>query len=312
MSNIFIPTLNQILFLLILIFIGFILRKTNILPENSAKVLSLLETYVFVPAVVLSTFLSNFTFEKLENLYKYFIAGIIVVVILILFALLFVNLFKKEGYLKKIYTYALAFPNFGFMGIAVAKALFSNIFLEYLMFIIPFYIAIYAWGIPKLLIPSDKGKKGIIKTLINPMFIAMIIGIIFGLINLKLPLFIDNSVNTLGNLMSPIAMILTGITVSKVNFKETFISFNVYILSVIRLLLIPLIFIGILSFVKIDISLKVCIMCAVSMPLGLNTIVIPTAYDFDTSEASSMALVSHVLSLLTIPLIFSLFELINK
>ena len=46
------------------------------------------------------------------------------------------------------------------------------------------------------------------------------------------------------------------------------------------------------------------------MPLGLNSIIVLNAYDKDISEASAMALVSHVLSIITIPLIFSIFSAI--
>jgi predicted permease len=197
------------------------------------------------------------------------------------------------------------------MGIAVAGALFPEIFLEYLMFVIPFYIAIYAWGIPNLLIPKTHNKKTFkekLKTLLNLMFIAMIVGIIIGLLNLTLPSFISTSINSLGSSMSSIAMILTGIIVSKISLKENFTNIKVYLLSFIKLILIPILFVIALSFINISETIKICIICAVAMPLGLNTIVIPTAYDLDTKEASSMALISHLLSAVTLPLIFLLFE----
>lgn len=315
MTNIFIPTLNQILFLLLLIFIGYILTKTKILPTNSAKVLSLLETYVFVPALVLSTFITSFSIQKLTTSWKFFLAGTIVIIILIFITYLIVPLFTKDNYIKKIYIYGLAFPNFGFMGIAIAGALFPDIFLEYLMFVIPFYIAIYAWGIPNLLIPNDKKKtsyKDKLKSLLNPMFIAMIFGIILGIINITLPTFLATSITTLGNSMSPIAMLLTGITISKISLKGSLLNIKVYILSFFRLILIPLLFILSLRFININNEIKICIICSVSMPLGLNTIIIPAAYDLDTKEASSMALISHLLSVITIPLIFLLFETMTK
>jgi predicted permease len=46
------------------------------------------------------------------------------------------------------------------------------------------------------------------------------------------------------------------------------------------------------------------------MPLGLNTLVIPAAYGKDTSAAAGMALVSHFLSCISIPLVFLLMETI--
>ena len=153
MNDIFIPTLNQILYLVTLIIIGYILIKTKILPENSSKVLSRIETFVLVPSLILSTFITNFTIEKLKSSWMFFLGGIIVILISIILGILLAKLFTKNEYIKKIYTNGLAFSNFGFMGLAVVKALFPSIFLEYLMFVIPFYIAIYAWAIPSLLIP---------------------------------------------------------------------------------------------------------------------------------------------------------------
>ena len=56
-----------------------------------------------------------------------------------------------------------------------------------------------------------------------------------------------------------------------------------------------------------DIFLK-CGMCVAAMPMGLNTIVIPAAYGKDTTDAAGLALVSHVFSILTIPLAFMLLQ----
>jgi predicted permease len=313
MNEIFIPTLNQILYLVTLILIGYILIKTKILPENSSKVLSRIETYILVPSLILSTFISNFTIEKLKTSWMFFAGGTIVILISIILGIFLAKLFTKDEYIKKIYTYGLAFSNFGFMGLAVVKALFPNIFLEYLMFVIPFYIAIYAWAIPSLLIPiknQEKTFKSKLKRFINPMFISMFIGIILGLINIKLPSFLDTSITTLGNTMSPLAMLLTGVTVAKLSIKETFNNLKVYILSITRLIILPLLGILILKFIDINETLKICTICAISMPLGLNTIVVPAAYDLDTKEASSMSLISHLLSAITIPLIFLLFQYI--
>jgi predicted permease len=313
MNEIFIPTLNQILYLVTLILIGYILIKTKILPENSSKVLSRIETYILVQSLILSTFITNFTVEKLKTSWLFFAGGTIVILISIILGIFLAKLFTKDEYIKKIYTYGLAFSNFGFMGLAVVKALFANIFLEYLMFVIPFYIAIYAWAIPSILIPIENQEntfKSKLKRFINPMFISMFIGIILGLINIKLPSFLDTSITTLGNTMSPLAMLLTGVTVAKLSIKETFNNLKVYILSITRLIIIPLLGILILKFIDINETLKICTICAISMPLGLNTIVVPAAYDLDTKEASSMSLISHLLSAITIPLIFLIFQYI--
>lgn len=45
---------------------------------------------------------------------------------------------------------------------------------------------------------------------------------------------------------------------------------------------------------------------AVGTPLGLNTVVFPSAYGGDPKTGASMAMISHTLSVITIPLMYLL------
>ena len=49
---------------------------------------------------------------------------------------------------------------------------------------------------------------------------------------------------------------------------------------------------------------------AFAAPLGLNTVVFPAAYGEDSSTGASMAMISHTLCVLTIPLLYALMTLI--
>ena len=50
--------------------IGFILKKLKLLPDNASTVLSKLETFVFCPALTISTFATRFTVENLKLQYN--------------------------------------------------------------------------------------------------------------------------------------------------------------------------------------------------------------------------------------------------
>lgn len=309
---VFLSTLNQMGFLLLLIAIGFILVRSGILSTEGAGVLSKLETYVLVPALVMGTFMQNFTTERIGTAGRYFLVGLAVIAISIPIAVLVGRQFSKNFDLRNIYIYGLAFSNFGFMGNAVVKALFPEIFMEYLIFVLPFWTFIYMWGVPYLLMSSeeDRGFKAGLKRLVNPMFIAMLIGIVLGLTNLPVPSFLENGITTLGDCMSPVAMLLTGMTIGRIDLKKTFKSVPIYIVSAIRLLVLPLIAVFILRFIPISYGLSLCTVCALAMPLGLSTIVIPAAYGKDTSDAAAMALISHLLSCATIPVVFMIFDML--
>ena len=78
--------------------------------------------------------------------------------------------------------------------------------------------------------------------------------------------------------------------------------------TALRLIILPFLLGFILKLTPLRTGVYMLVMiCYVSMPLGLNTVVIPTAYGKDTSLAAGMALVSNVLSVLTIPLVFMVF-----
>lgn len=308
--NLFVSTLDQLAFLFGLIAIGYLLSKCGIVPKNASCVLSKLENVLFIPALVMGTFIENFTIQRIASAWKLLSISFVIGFVAILLAILASKLITKDKYIQNIYTYGLSFSNFGFMGNAVVGSLFPDIFFEYLIFTLPLWIYIYLWGVPKLLM-ADTGKKKQtfaenLKQFINPMFIAMIIGMIIGLANIKLPNFLVSLITVSGDCMSPIAMLLTGMVVSSISLKKAFTNVRIYIVSVIRLVVLPLLFILVVSFVKIPETIKICALCSLAMPLGLNTIVIPSALGKDTSVAAGMTVISHLLSCITIPLIFTL------
>ncbi|MBQ8254998.1 MAG: AEC family transporter [Clostridia bacterium] len=312
---VFLSTLDQMGFLFLIILIGYILNKTKATPDCTASILSKLENNVFIPALVMGTLMTDFTVKKLSASWQYLVGGTVVTAVSIVLAIVFSRIIVKDKYTQNIFTYGLTFSNFGFMGNAVVKALFPEVFPFYLILTIPLWIAIYVWGVPSLLMPENGEKRGLLSNLrkmINPMFISMLIGMILGISGVVkyLPDFTVSAVNTLGNCMSPVAMLLTGMTVAEIGLGKAFSKVSVYVVSVIRLVVMPMIFMIPLVFLPIPKSVSLCMICSVAMPLGLNTIVIPKAYDLDCSTASSMALVSHIMSCGTIPLIFMLFELL--
>lgn len=305
--EIFSSTLNQIAFLFGFIIIGYILAKIKVIPENSAAVLSKLENTLFIPALVLGTFMKNFTVERISSAKGLLFVSIVIALIAMPTAVLISKLVIKDKYIQRIYTYSLSFANFGFMGNAVVSKMFPDIFFEYLIFTLPLWVFIYLWGVPRLLMAEAEKKqtfKESLKAFVNPMFIAMIIGMVIGLAEIPVPQWISSLVSVSGDCMSPIAMILTGIVVSTISLKQTFTNVRTYIISIIRLIIIPLVFIGVASFFEMSEATYICALCSLAMPLGLNTVVIPSGLGKDTTVAAGMAVISHLMSAVTIPLIF--------
>lgn len=313
--TVFIATLNQTAFLFAFIVIGYVLARLKVVPDNASTVLSKLENNLFIPALVLGTFIGNFTVETIGMAWKLMLGSLAAQLVIIGLALVCVRICTKDPYKRDLYTYGLSFANFGFMGNAVVSALFPEIFLEYLIFTLPMWTAIYLWGVPFVLM-GDAGEKPTmaqrLKNFANPMFVCTVLGMVIGLIGVPIPKFLRDAVSTAGSCMSPVAMLLTGMILAQFDFKEILRIKSVYTVTAMRLLLFPLLAIGVMLVIPMPKAFATCLLCAVTMPLGMNTIIIPSALGKDTRVGAGMTLVSHVLGCLTIPVIFMLFQTIIK
>ena len=146
------------------------------------------------------------------------------------------------------------------------------------------------------------------------MLIAMLVGLVIGLTGLGkiLPEKAVGAVDMLGDCMSPVAMILTGAIVAKADVKSMLKCSWLYTISLVRTVILPAIYILAVMFLPkgglLTDAVLICGMCMVSMPMGLNSIVVPAAYGKDTSQAAALTIFTQILSVGTIPLMFLLFN----
>lgn len=327
--SLFVSTLNQMGVLGFYMIIGFVIAKLGVVDRNSTTLLSRLENNVFLPALVFYTFIENFNVSSLTQSWKLLLFSLGIELVIIPVAILSARLLSKDEFVRRMYTYGLSFANFGFMGNAVVQALFSPSFYQsYIIFTLPLWTLIYIWGVPGLLIERgedacEKKLSRTLKPLINPMFIALLIGAVLGAtgiggfllsLNDGKGIFITQVIRVCGDCMSPIAMIMTGITFAFVDIKRILADKSIYFVTLLRLVVYPLLFGGIAWLVsryltELDPTVFYCFIISLAMPLGLNTIVIPAAYGRDTSVPAGMALISHSLSIATIPLIMMIFKM---
>ena len=152
----FIAIFDQMLFLFSCILIGYLLRKTDVIPEESATVVSRIENSVCIPALILSITLSNNDIQTLAtNSVTILYAAVVVVLSCVAEYILAPMLTKNPGHVG-IFRYAVVFANFGFMGQAVIQGVFGNkVLYTYFFFQFPAAIVLYTLGIGWL-----SGKKG--------------------------------------------------------------------------------------------------------------------------------------------------------
>ena len=317
--EIFKLTLNQMLMMFTLILVGFFLRRKNIIPENTGTSLAKLETFVFVPALSLYNQITQCTVENFMENSVLMLYGLVIVIVAILFSYPLSRLFVRKAsgspeklYQRNIYKYAMTFGNYGFMGNFIILGIWGNeFFYKYSLFVFFVGVLCSSWGL-YILIPKEQGVsnwKNLKKGLLTPPLIALVAGMAIGLLGLSqyVPDFIVRAFDNAGMCQGPVAMVLAGIVIGGYNFKSLFKNKKVYVASLLRLILIPAAMMLVLKLLGINDEIMTLALIAFATPLGLNTIVYPAAYGGDTKTGASMAMISHTLSVVTIPLMYLIF-----
>lgn len=318
--EVFFLVLQQMVVMFLFMTVGFVLRKKKILPEGTDKALSKLELFVFLPAMNFYNQLNNCTPESFKGNYKLIITGGVLVVVAILLAYPLSQLFVKKhrgeessvSYQRNIYRYAIAFANFGFIGNFLVLEIWGEVGLfKYSLFTFGLSIACYAWGLA-ILVPREKaggtGTSALLKRICTPPLIALVLGAVLGLFGIGkyMPDFIGNLFSGASSCMGPCAMLLAGFVIGGYSFKSIVSDKRIYLVSLIRLIVIPGVMLSLLKLFGLDFAVPYALV-AFAAPLGLNTVVFPAAYGEDTKTGASMALISTVISLATIPLCYYIF-----
>ena len=310
MLETFFATLSPMLVMFICILIGFLLNKAKLAPANSAAVLSKLETYVLLPALIVHTFVNYCTVESIRGQYSLILFGVLGVAVSIVAGTILARFFSRDPYQRSIYRYGLMSANFGFLGNAIVPQILGDAALyPYMLFTLPLSAMVYGWCI-QTLIPKGEKRGSTLKNLMNPTFIAMLIGILLGLLNVGkiMPSFLSSTISSLSGCMGPVAMILTGFVIGDYDFVGLLKLPKVYVATILRLIVLPVLFIAVFWLLGADETVLVMSLFAFGTPLGLNTVVIPAAYGGDTKIGAAMAMISQVACIISIPLLYALLE----
>ena len=301
--------LNTIITMFIILIVGYVLGKMNIINSTASKNLSKLIVTVAQPALIINSIISS-PYSK-DNLKLALISlGFAFVMHFIMAIISFFACLKlKEANERKVTEFAMVFGNIGFLGIPVLGSLFpENGEFVASFFVVSFNVLLWIIGLGIIARGRDDIKMNAKKIFINKGTIPSLIGFAIFLIpaifpSFALPVVVTKSVSYISSLCTPVSMLIIGALLASRSMKDIFGSWKVYYLCLFKLLVIPLFFCFTLKLLGFSDFWVLFITAVSAMPAASSTSMFAELYDTAPGFSAQGVGTSTLISIGTMPLI---------
>lgn len=300
---------TQVLILYLIAGIGFVSEKTGVLKQADAKKLIDLLFNIILPIAVINTFI------KMEYSSEH-VKGILIAFVCAFATHIFgavVSRFTFRKYSLKqqgIYHYAIILSNAAFLALPLAKSVIGDEGIFYCsVYVAVFNMVAFTLGIYE--ISGHEAKIDFKKLIFNPGSMSVIIGLPLYFLQLDIPYFIEYPMQLVGNCNSPLAMIVFGTFLANSSLKNMFAKKEIYLVSFLRLVFIPLCMLGLFYLFGVRGNLLTAMIISAGAPTATNTAMYAAKYDNDTALGSEIAAQSSLMSIATMPVIVALATVIN-
>ena len=281
-----------------LMIIGYWCNKHNVIDNEAIDKISRLLLDIAVPASIIDSVIGvarddNGLFGKV------ILAAGVLHVLTPIVSIIMCRLLN----LGKTANLTMTYSNLGYMGIPIFTALYGKYTVLYVAIFIMFAtISQFSYGIALLMGKNRQGVKNQVKLMFNAGILSSFVAILIYV--LQIPIFpaIGKIVNILGNITTPLAMLIIGASIGKIKIKEVFKDEKVYVVCLIKMVIYPLLtYLIAYLFTKNRLIIALCVILT-GVPTGANVTMLCCQYNGDVSFASKVIFMTSVISIITIPM----------
>lgn len=292
--------LYQIVIMFILILLGYFLYKKKIFTRKGCNQLSSFVLMAVLPAVIFDAFQKELRPELVKGLLTAFAMAVISHVVFIALGMIFCG--KRRGENSSVEIFSVTYSNCAFLGIPLISAIYGTDGIFYLTA----YIAVFnllSWTHGVMILTDRVTLKSAVNALKAPAVIATVAGLIFFFLRIPLPDIIGQPIKYMASLNTPLAMIISGVTIARSDLKAAFKKGGIYLTAVLKLLAGPLIIMLLLKPFGADPVIADTILISAACPTAASAIMFSARYGRDSVYAAEIFAVSTIFSAVTMPLI---------
>ena len=299
--------LGQMLMLLLMMILGYLARRQNLLDEHVNASLSKVVLNVTLPAQIITSFAMEGAELTNGEVGAAFGLSCLIYLFYTALAVIYVRLMCLPRQDWGTYQYMIIFGNIGFMGFPVITAIFGAKALVYAVIMnIVFNLLVFSYGIKLITDGSETAGSFSWRKLINMPLISSALTLVLFFLHIKLPTVVNTALFTLGDATTPMAMLILGCTIAEMPLRELFDEWRVYIFTAVKLLAMPLLVFLLLQllpgFEANSLLGKVLVVLS-SVPVATNATMLSIEYGGNNKLVAQGIFFSTIFSVLTIPLL---------
>ena len=305
--NISILLMQQIVQLFLMIFMGYLIVKTGLVRDDDSKVLSKIILYLIVPCVIINAFQVDYTTDTVKGLLIAFAASVLTQVVL----LIVISAAGKLLHLNEVEVASVYYSNSGNLIVPIVTFILGQEWVLYGCVFMSVQL-VFLWTHCKKII-SREASYDWKKILLNINMISIFIGVVLFFTKIFLPEIIGNTLASVGTMIGPASMIVTGMLFAGMNLKQIFANKRVYFITFLRLIAVPLIALVLIklsnlaSFSADGNKIILIVFLAIITPSASTVTQMCQVYGNDSKYASAINVMTTLLSIITMPVMVMLF-----
>ncbi len=293
--------------------IGYFLVKKNVLGEEGLDSLSRLTIDITLPLLIFCQLIGDFSFSMYPNWWIFPLLSLAVTVFALGIGFIFTGFIPGEQH-KLQFLSLVGFQNSGYLPLVLIAALLpadkvSTMFIYLFLFLLGFNFVMFSLGIYLLAFSSE--KKFAWKSLFSLPVTATLASLLLVYLGWAkfVPKFIYNPFKMIGDSTMPLAMLVVGGNLAKIHLGHVDKKVMV-LLTLAKLIILPVL--GLLFIVKFNVPplVGLLIFIQLAVPSATTLSVLVRHVKKEDLLITQGIFFSHLLSIITLPVLLSLYFMI--
>jgi malate permease and related proteins len=301
--------MKQIAELFLVMIMGFVLVKTNLMKAEESKSLSVVALYLVTPCVIINAFQIKYTESILRGLILAFAAAVLIHIVL----LILVKVLEKIFHLDAVEKTSIMYSNSGNLIIPIVTSVLGKQWVIYSSAFLSVQL-ILLWTHCRMVLCEEQ-KIDLKKILLNINMISIFFGILLFITRIQLPDIITKTMESVGAMIGPLCMVVTGMLIGNMSLKQIFEYKRIYLITFLKMIVCPaaillmLKFGGMASLLPNARMILLISLLAVIAPSASTVTQMAQVYGKNGEYASVINVVTTIVCIATMPIIVWLYQI---